>query len=421
MEHLDSRMAKSDFAEIDYLHCDDVRFSETIRRKVMSFIRHNKMFSNDKVDMQDAFSLVLILFQLDRLHLNSIPEDFQDHCFFGVEKTRKKVNQLVLQKASTSCFPLDSISSLEALKDLKLYNVNIGSSTAQKSNQSDELQRHQQSLHNLKNLDVSFLIKEGQEACLETRIFHLLPKLESVMFRIFTGRTEKLYFRNVFHDIGSDFCACQKTLRSINLSHSMLTEDELQNLLVHVVPKLSNLVSINASANKITSVQKIAEYIKKERNVANDSLQVLDLSWNAIVQNVENEPREREALMTILTAFKGLYNIGDNFNLVNYGPEMRYQLQINHAGRRLIEDSSLSNKPILTSLMPFVLERAFQNSRDIHTAFRRSDREKDATGIYYILRSEPIFRACLRHAESRTDSTTLSKRKHKRRKISRGY
>lgn len=41
--------------------------------------------------------------------------------------------------------------------------------------------------------------------------------------------------------------------------------------------------------------------------------------------------------------------------------------------------------------MPFVLERAFEKSRDIHPSFRRSDREKDATGIYYFLRSEPAF------------------------------
>ena len=399
MEHIDTmRRVKGDYQEIlDDVHCDDDRFSEAIRRKALSFIMQNKMFSKHKVDVRDALSLVLILFQLDRLHLNSNPEDFQDHCFFGVEKNTKKVNQLVLQKASTSCFPLDSISSLEALKDLKLYNVNIRSSIAPNSTQSDELQREQQTLHNLKNLDVSFLIKEGEELFLETRIFHLLPRLESIMFRIFVGRTEALYLRNVFNDIGSKFCACQNTLRSINLSHSMVTEDLLRDLLVDVVPKLSNLININASANKITSVQNIAEYIKTERNVANDSLQVLDLSWNAIVQNLESDPREQEALMKILTTFKGLYNIGDNFNLVNYEPDMRYQLQINHAGRRLIEDASLSDKPILTSLMPFVLERAFQKSRDIHPSFRRSDREKDATGIYYFLRSEPVLRACLRN------------------------
>ena len=125
MEHIDTmRRVKGDYQEIlDDVHCDDDRFSEAIRRKALSFIMQNKMFSKHKVDVRDALSLVLILFQLDRLHLNSNPEDFQDHCFFGVEKNTKKVNQLVLQKASTSCFPLDSISSLEALKDLKLYNV----------------------------------------------------------------------------------------------------------------------------------------------------------------------------------------------------------------------------------------------------------------------------------------------------------
>lgn len=414
-------MAQSDCTEIDHLHGDDdddVSFSETIRRKAMSFIKRNRMFSKDKVHMQDAVSLVLILFQLDRLHLHSDPEDFQDNCFFGVEKTTKKVNQLVLQKASTSCFPLESISSLEALEDLKLYNVNIRSLITPNTDQYDGLQIHRQTLHNVKNLDVSFLMKEGEETVLETRCFHLLPKLESIMFRIFTSRTEKLYFRDVFNDLGSKFCACQKTLRSINLSHSMLTEEELKNLLVNVVPKLDSLVTINASANKIASVQQIAACINNNRSIANDSLQVLDLSWNAIVRNVENDPREREALMTVLTAFKGLYNIGDNFNLIDYGPAMKYQLQINHAGRRLVEDSSLSNKPILTSLMPFVFERAYQKSRDIHPSFRRSDREKDATGIYYLLHSEPVLRGYLRNPESGNNGAALSKRKYKRRKTS---
>ena len=67
--------------------------------------------------------------------------------------------------------------------------------------------------------------------------------------------------------------------------------------------------------------------------------------------------------------------------------------------------------------MPFVLERAFEKSRDIHPSFRRSDREKDATGIYYFLRSEPVLRACLRNTEPGNVSTTLSERKPKRRKI----
>ena len=192
-------MAQGDCTEIDHLHDDDddVSFSETIRRKAMSFIERNKIFSKDKVHMQDAVGLVLILFQLDRLHLHSNPEDFQDNCFFGVEKITKKVNQLVLQKSSTSYFPLESISSLGALEDLKLYNINIRSPITPNTDQYDGLQIHRQTLHNVKNLDVSFLVKEGEETVLETRCFHLLPKLESVMFRIFTSRTEKLYFRDV--------------------------------------------------------------------------------------------------------------------------------------------------------------------------------------------------------------------------------
>ena len=405
-------------------HTNGCFLYEIIRKKALAIVQHNKMFSKDIVDVEDAVNLVLVLFQTGNLDLYSNPEDFEDQFFFRVDEETKKVNQLVVQKASQSDgplqFPVEMISSLDELKDLKLSNVNVTSSNfnalssnaVQASETKSQFFRKQRPLRNLKKLDVSYFKMDKDGAILETHCFHLLPKLESITFRMFTGRTERTYIQNVLSDIGSSFCACQKTLRSINMSHSMFTQDELKTLLVNVVPKLPNLVEINVSANKIESIQRVAKCIRARRGIVNNSLQILDLSWNGVISKINDNPKEKAALMTILRTFKGLYDIGNNINMAEYQPDMKYQLHINHAGRRLIENCNLNSKTISKSLMPFVLERAFQKSQDIYPLYWQHEREKDPTGMYYLLRSGSILQGCPRRRKGGNDFIQLCNKDH---------
>ncbi len=382
----------SDFRARKYPRYDGSILRECIRMRALAIVEYSDILS--KLDVEDAINLVIILFQTGHLNLYSDPEDFQDHFLFSSDESTKKVNQLVLQNSPESDsplqFPAESISSLDALKDLKLSNVNVISSnmTPDKSMTSIPHMK-QRMLCNLTNLDISFWKLEHEGAVLETKIFHLLPKLESITFRIFTGKTEKLYFRNVLSDIGNRFCMCQKTLRSIDMSYSKCTEDELKTLLVDVVPKLPNLVHINMSYNKIESIQRVAECISANRSVTNNSLQILDLSWNAAIGKMHGH-KEKASLLMILRAFKGLYNLGNDIDAMAYSLDVKYQLQINHSGRRLTEDFSLVHKTIPKGLIPFVLERAFQKSLDIYPTYWRQERKKDPTGVYYLLQNWSI-------------------------------
>ena len=380
----------SDFRARKYPRYDGCILRKCIRMRALAIVEYSDMLS--KLDVEDATNLVIILFQTGHLDLYSDPEDFQDNFLFSSDKLTKKVNQLVLQNSpdinSPLQFPAESISSLDALKDLKLSNFNVISSNMPHEKSMTSISHmKQRMLCNVTNLDISFWKLEYEGAVLETKIFHLLPKLESIKFRIFTGRTEKLYFRNVFSDIGNSFCMCQKTLRSIDMSYSKCTEDELKMLLVDVVPKLPNLVHINMSCNTIESIHRVAECISANRSITNSSLQILDLSWNAVIGKMHDNQKEKAALMIIIRAFKGLYNLGNGIDVMAYSLDVKYQLQINHSGRRLIEDFSPAHKTIPKSLIPYILERAFQKSLDIYPTYWRQERKKDPTGVYHLLQS----------------------------------
>ena len=422
--------------ELNPIHNNSSSIYEIVRRKALSIVEHNEILSRDRIDTNDAVNLVFILFYSGNLNLHSDPEDFQNRFSFEVDEITKKVNQILIRDSfhdndAPLQVPIDIISSLDELKDLKLSNTNVLSTDIMQEKKSTSLSLKRRSLCNLKNLDITYSRMGGGGAVLETQIFHLLPKLESITFRLFTGRTETMYIRNVLDDMQSSFCACQKTLTSVDLSYSMCTQDELQTLLLDVVPKLPNLIRINVSGNKIESVQRISESINKTLRITSsrlkyqNSLQVLDLSWNAIMLKIKNNPEEKAALMTVLHIFKGIFNLGDNINIKEYPPDMRYQLRMNHAGRRLTEGRCLCDKSISISLLPFALERAFQKSRDIYPLHCRDERKKDPTGIYYLFRSGPILHAFLRHRladnshvnPGRINDGGCQPRKHKRRKI----
>lgn len=422
----------------DYDHTlNNENVHEIIRNKALSIIEHSEALSKDRVDVEDAVKMIQILFQAGTLDLLSDPEDFEEQFFFEVDQVTRKVSQLLVRNNSRNYdaplhFPIDLISSLDELKTLKLFNFNVSPPKNVRGSRATSFSLRSQPLRNLKELDITYS-KTGEGALvLKTQFFHLLPKLESITFRLYTGRTETMYIRNVLNDMQSSFCACRKILRSVDLSYSMCTQDELKTLLVDAVPKLPNLVIVNVSGNRIESIQQIAQSIDEIQKRTNstlqcqNSLQILDLSWNTVVLKIKTDPKEKAALMTILRTFKGLYNIGNNINMKEHPPDMTYQLRINHAGRRLVDARALRHKSFSLSLLPFVLERAFRTSMDIYPWYWRDEKKKDPTGIYYLFRSGPILQAFLLHRlaenvcvepERENDDSFCEEKQTKRRKI----
>ena len=403
---------ESDFSEYDESFVvDENRMSEILRQKAHSIIEHNKRLSKDRVDANDAINLVYIHLQAGNFDFDCDPEDLQDHFCFEVDEATKRVSHLLVRTSDIvpRYFPIDMISSLNKLEVLKLSNINVSSPHVAKEIECSSLLLRRESFRNLKKLDISYSKIIGNVASLETRLFHLLPSLESITFRLFTGRPEIMYIRNVLNDIQSGFCACQKTLSNIDLSQSMCTQEVLKTILLDVAPKLPNLIRVNMSGNKIESLKKIADDINMIQNFTTgyvqcqNSLQVLDLSWNAVMSKIDSDDEERVALMTILRTFKGLYSLGNNISIKKYPPDVEYQLRMNHSGRRLIETSHHYHKPIPANLLPIILERAFQKSRDIYPLHWRDEQKNDPTGIYYLCRSGVILQSILSHrlAENR--------------------
>lgn len=183
----------------------------------------------------------------------------------------------------------------------------------------------------------------------------------------------------------------------------MCTQDQLEALLVEVAPKLPNLTHIDISHNKIQSLQRIADMINKQRGISNgrcqsqNNLRCLDLSWNTVTLKLKNDKKEKAALMTILRTFKGLYDLGNDVNLEEHPPDVRYQLIMNHAGRKIVEACYRCHKPISVKILPLLLERAFEKSQDIFPTYFRDEKKKDPTGIYYLFQSGPILQAFIQH------------------------
>jgi len=410
---------------------DNTIIDEITRRKALSIVFQNEMLSKERIGIEDAINLVYILFLAGNIDLHSDPGRLENLSYFEVDETTKKVSKLLVRNYAEGRdiplhFPIEMISSFVELKALMLYNINVAPPNLVKEIRGRNLPlKPQQPLCNLKKLDISFSKMDDKEAILETKIFHLLPKLESVAFRLFTGRTETRYLRKVLGDLRSSCCACRMTLKRIDLSYTMCTQSELKTLLVEVVPSLPNLVHINMRDNKIESIQQIGESINRDRGINNSrlkcqsTLQNLDLSWNMVILKIKTNPKEKAGLMAILCAFKGLCNLGMNVNVKEYSSDIQYQLRMNHAGRRLVE--SLNDKFLSSSLLPIILERAFKKSQNIHPFQWRDERKKDPTGMYYLFRSGPILQTFLQHRLASNyhvgHNDCCETRSHKRRKI----
>ena len=410
---------------------DNTIIDEITRRKALSIVYQNEMLSKERIGIEDAINLVYILFLAGNIDLHSDPGKLENLSYFEVDETTKKVSKLLVRNYAEGRdiplqFPIEMISSFVDLKALMLYNINVAPPNFVKEIRGrNPPLKPQQPLCNLKKLDISFSKMDDKEAILETKIFHLLPKLESVAFRLFTGRTETRYLRNVLGDLKSSYCACRMTLKRIDLSYTMCTQSELKTLLLEVVPSLPNLVHINMRDNKIESIQQIGESINRDRGInssrlkCQSTLQILDLSWNMVILKIKTNPKEKAGLMAILCAFKGLCNLGMNVNVKEYPSDIQYQLRMNHAGRRLVE--SLNDKFLSSSLLPIILERAFKKSQNIHPFQWRDERKKDPTGMYYLFRSGPILQTFLQHRLASNyhvgHNDFCETRSHKRRKI----
>ena len=151
---------------------------------------------------------------------------------------------------------------------------------------------------------------------------------------------------------------------------------------------------MDCARNEIESLQAIESRIKRlgptqTTAMAEHKLKVLILDHNPILTNIVKDPKEREALLTILNTFNTVFNIG-RYGEVYFGPEVEHLLRINHAGRKFIAGEATTGvdtiKSIKPELWPKILERAYTMKTD-----RVERRKKCATGVFYMLRNGSVL------------------------------
>jgi hypothetical protein len=151
-------------------------------------------------------------------------------------------------------------------------------------------------------------------------------------------------------------------------------------------PRFPNLRSIQLDYNGIESIQPIVEKFETEQKVPS-SLRVLSLYVNPVLKNIKDDPKERAAAMSLLKICNTIYSLGGRIK-EDYPSDIEYELRINHAGRNAVAVND--DRPIPISLWPTILERAYENSHQIYE-YNSEKKEKDATGLYYLLREGPAL------------------------------
>jgi len=224
----------------------------------------------------------------------------------------------------------------------------------------------------------------------------------------------------ILHTLQNENFSFRTSLKILILQSFKLKEGGLENLLFDVLPRFPNLQEIGLDYNQIESFQKIASRIKQTHTpmaIPDNCLRKLGVFANNPVYlhviKIQNcNPKEKEALLTILNAFDEICCLGTCYDNQELSPDVEYVLRINHAGRKFItggegrggttaNDNSNSRDnnntiinnniplppPIKPGLWPTILERAYEKSSE-----KMVDRKtKGATGMFYLLRNGSVL------------------------------
>jgi hypothetical protein len=163
-----------------------------------------------------------------------------------------------------------------------------------------------------------------------------------------------------------------------------------QTLMLNILPRFPKMVALNLCNNNIKSIHPVVvDMLENERKIPS-TLCVLGLYGNPVMENIKDDPKEKEAVMSLLKTFNMIYNLGGACFCPN-DTDIDYELSMNHAGRDRVVGEGVGNgdRSIPLSLWPKILERAYEKFHQIHddgTYYPNKKQQKDARGMYYLLR-----------------------------------
>ena len=97
-----------------------------------------------------------------------------------------------------------------------------------------------------------------------------------------------------------------------------------------------------------------------------------------LIFSLRENSKEEAALLSFLETYNTIYDLGDISGRFN-SKDVKYALRINHAGRSIVESRG-NMKPLLLSMWPNLLEKAFE-----------SRKAKGPTGLHCLLRNGPAL------------------------------
>jgi hypothetical protein len=117
-------------------------------------------------------------------------------------------------------------------------------------------------------------------------------------------------------------------------------------------------------------------------------LQVLNLYDTPVMETMKDDPKEREAVLSLLKTRSSIYNLGGR-KKDDYPADVECALRFNHAGGNVAFD----DKSIPLSLWPTILKRAYEKSniRIYDKRYYEEEKEKNPTGLYFLLREGPVL------------------------------
>jgi hypothetical protein len=202
---------------------------------------------------------------------------------------------------------------------------------------------------------------------------------------------------DVLRSTPSDNISFRDTLECLTIAECKLDENHFETIWIDIVPKLPKVSSLNLFLNNIQSVGSFVDKMKSDTKScfpSNKAVRSLLLLPNPILDNIKDDPEEKAALVSFLQRFHTIWDIY-GFHTESNDSDIDYELRINHAGRKILEDGSVGSRSLPLSLWSTILERSYKKSdkqtSQIYFKRKNDTTTKNATGLFYLLRNGPAL------------------------------
>jgi hypothetical protein len=336
-----------------------------MKERILRYVSDN-VVPYHQIDAADAVQMVSILVSTGLVDLQNRPDfRFAFEVHFGVDCSTKRLNWVILGTARKPPWTMksDCIRHFEMLTYLDFFRCAWLSKPAIESILG---------LPNLAQLGIWYMPKDSI-----TSFLNCLRNIEAA-------------------------CPFRQNLKEIKIHECDLDEDHLETLLFDILPRFPNLTSIRVDRNKIQSLKKISHRLKTTSNLKISSrLRYLQLTDNPVWRKIVNDPEEIAAVKLILRKYKGLSSLSHLVCALGHPSkdvELNLLLQINHAGRALVEGGvdavdmacGYRRRPLPLSVWPIVLART-HNGYDTYFPPLHVESDVATTKLYYLLRHGPAL------------------------------